>query len=986
LGREGKEEMLLRSRAVGKSLLANMLMAVLLLLPVLSLMSLTMPVYATTITRVEPTRGPVGTEIRVVGEIDTLNGYWTIFFDYDNDTIGEYNEVAKSGRCESNSKTVDTTFTLKNATCGSHGIILMDNFTKRNGTALFDVTTSYYISVDKSYIQEGETVKIITKVTGGEEGATYVANVTVVDPKGNEFRGTIDLKSITDAPGFHYNDILTYPSDFSSAHTDCVGTYNVYFNGTLASTSFRVGILDKEEYSRFETVNIKTSGWADDQYVNVTITDPTGKIVFTENSTSREWNWFIPYDAPLGKYTVEITNATGTLPDYKPDEQTFDVVGTGVLNVTQVSVFPDLAMRTGTVTLKFKVKYPDNTLYNGTTWEKLPVHVYYNDTHVTTIELSPESNYEPDTGNWNVTWIIPKCAKTGSGYKFQIDANSIEDKYGNKGPEKTWNSAEFSVDIAGLTIRSVEEPLGSYNRTLVATWTFNVTYPNGSLLTPEDLGSIEVKVGNGTHYIANLTYPDNISYSNGNWTVRWKIPKDASTTATYNFAIIEGGIKDKCGNCNPGLVNSEKFSVSPATLIVEAIYATPDPAFLESYVTIYFEAFYPEPFEVTTGSATITLIDPDGMTHNIAAIYDPNTGRFKAKYWLSNQAPTGNWTAELGVNSLDDNYGNRGPNATKTTTFIVKPEVALKDIWTWLTETLKPEVEAIENKLGTFAGTDTVASLLYDIKETVEGISLDLTPVLNAISDAKSAILSAISNLDEKLGTFAGTDTVASLLYEIKNTIGSLLGQILDGLDALEGKLDNLSSAVSGLLTTAHFDEVVSGIQGSLAKLGTFAGTDTVASLLYEIKDATLSIEDSLVGMEVNVGQILAKLGTFAGTDTVASLLYEIRGMLANITPARASSGSGTITFTASGSTTIYTGTKVGTVTVSISTSGIGYGESVRIRYYIDPTKPTLYIQKTVTANANTAGWTDTAAAWKVEINYTGTGTVNWAYSVIYPP
>ncbi len=104
---------------------------------------------------------------------------------------------------------------------------------------------------------------------------------------------------------------------------------------------------------------------------------------------------------------------------------------------------------------------------------------------------------------------------------------------------------------------------------------------------------------------------------------------------------------------------------------------------------------------------------------------------------------------------------------------------------------------------------------------------------------------------------------------------------------------------------------------------------------------------------------------------------------------AQATSGSGTTTFTASRSATLYEGTKVGTVTVSLRTTGIGYGERLVIRYYIDPTSPTIYIQKTVASNSNTLGWTDTAAAWKVEIYYTrrsGTDVVNWAYSIIYPP
>jgi hypothetical protein len=79
----------------------------------------------------------------------------------------------------------------------------------------------------------------------------------------------------------------------------------------------------------------------------------------------------------------------------------------------------------------------------------------------------------------------------------------------------------------------------------------------------------------------------------------------------------------------------------------------------------------------------------------------------------------------------------------------------------------------------------------------------------------------------------------------------------------------------------------------------------------------------------------------------------------------------------------------VGTVTVSLKTAGVGYGERLNIRYYTDPSNPTVYIEKTVVSGTNTAGWTDAAAAWKVEIAYawrSGTDIVYWGYSAVYPP
>jgi len=84
-----------------------------------------------------------------------------------------------------------------------------------------------------------------------------------------------------------------------------------------------------------------------------------------------------------------------------------------------------------------------------------------------------------------------------------------------------------------------------------------------------------------------------------------------------------------------------------------------------------------------------------------------------------------------------------------------------------------------------------------------------------------------------------------------------------------------------------------------------------------------------------------------------------------------------------------WVGERVGTVTVTIRTSGVGSSETLYIRYYLDPSDPSNVAVKVVTSGENTLGWTDTAAAWRVELFYTfssGVDTVYYAYSVIYPP
>jgi len=311
--------------------------------------------------------------------------------------------------------------------------------------------------------------------------------------------------------------------------------------------------------------------------------------------------------------------------------------------------------------------------------------------------------------------------------------------------------------------------------------------------------------------------------------------------------------------------------------------------------------------------------------------------------------------------------------------------------------------QAIEEKLDNIVipGLNEIKAMLKNEDYGLAALRSAINSLSSRVEEIAGAIMDKLSTIESKLGTFTGTDTVASLLYAIKGK--------LDSLPAFGDIVTKSWADLTGYIDSAKY-EIISAISGLNSKLGTFTGTDTVASLLYDIKGAVSSIEDSLVGVELNVGEILTKLdsetyglaaiknaisdlsrslGTFTGTDTVASLLYDIRSKLEGLTAAQAASGSGSRSFTSSGTVIIYQGSKVGTVTVSIKTAGVYSGEYLIVRYYIDPNNPNIYIEKTVTSGIDARGWTDTAAAWKVELAYTwksGTDVVYWSYSAIYPP
>jgi hypothetical protein len=143
---------------------------------------------------------------------------------------------------------------------------------------------------------------------------------------------------------------------------------------------------------------------------------------------------------------------------------------------------------------------------------------------------------------------------------------------------------------------------------------------------------------------------------------------------------------------------------------------------------------------------------------------------------------------------------------------VVAPTITLETIYDVLTT-------QVVGKLGMFSGSDTVASLLYHIKEAVDH--------LGAFGPGES-VKGMLDEIKAALGSFTGTDNVASLLYAIKDK--------LDKLDDIEAKLDDPSRWVSDADLSAAVSTITSAISEVSAKLGTFTGTDTVASLLYQIR------------------------------------------------------------------------------------------------------------------------------------------------------
>jgi hypothetical protein len=294
----------------------------------------------TTVTLIDPPNGPVGTEVRINGTIDTANGTYVLRWDERvNLTVG------KAAGYE-----VYTSFiapqTVGAPSPGREVLIeLIDNESGSIADATFGLYTEYHIesSVPPPPFQllEGQETDIMMNVTGGAENTVYVANITVRDPTDAVYWTTVSLANTTTTG---YGDATKrYPTDFDGdAHTGYVGIYHIAFNETLATANFTVGLTDRQEYVRRyfregieETgeVVIQGSGY-DSKVVTINLAYYGETSLIPVEGYPKEENasegvvihrWKIPHDATLVTYNITLTS---TITTEKPerDTQNFTVI------------------------------------------------------------------------------------------------------------------------------------------------------------------------------------------------------------------------------------------------------------------------------------------------------------------------------------------------------------------------------------------------------------------------------------------------------------------------------------------------------------------------------------------------------------------------------------------------------------------------------------------------------------------------------------
>ena len=123
-----------------------------------------------------------------------------------------------------------------------------------------------------------------------------------------------------------------------------------------------------------------------------------------------------------------------------------------------------------------------------------------------------------------------------------------------------------------------------------------------------------------------------------------------------------------------GFPDTEVFLIQPANMTITQLLIGQSSLQRSQTENFRFVATYPSNAQSRTGSATIRIIESDGVTeHDVTATYRTAQGLFEGTYQIPLSSNTGVWVASIDVGGYNDGYGNIGPSPSVIRGFAISP-------------------------------------------------------------------------------------------------------------------------------------------------------------------------------------------------------------------------------------------------------------------------------------------------------------------------
>jgi hypothetical protein len=412
--------------------------------------------------------GPVGQYVNVQGTINTRNGKYEVYF---GDTLVTSNTA--------DGFYVNANFSVPENLAGTYTIQLLDveedAYAEKDFTVTIEYSAEAVVPSSPAILQEGSSVTLNAKITGGVNSTTYFADITVMLPSPLNTNYSKQITLTTNSKGTAQVQ-LTFPdTSFQPAGsiTDYAGSYQVFFNKTqlLSTSSFLIGLTDKDTYHRGQSATIRAIGYQPNELSTIAVTyADTGAVITSVSATASSDGiinaaWVVPSDAKIGKYNIAITpqnNAKSI-----PDSQAVTVPG-----------YP-ITMRTvslaGSIVPQIVIKALDqvtNAVYNVTTATdgkaiisletgNHEISAYWNDVRVaqTTYSITGETAFDLtcELSNLKIT------VKNSDGFLMPfVDINISFQYTKTDGGGSQTGSASGQTDLSGTFVLNSTLPRITY--------------------------------------------------------------------------------------------------------------------------------------------------------------------------------------------------------------------------------------------------------------------------------------------------------------------------------------------------------------------------------------------------------------------------------------------------------------------------------------------------------------------------------------------
>jgi hypothetical protein len=376
-------------------------------------------------------------------------------------------------------------------------------------------------------------------VTGATPSLNYQFTWQVRDPNG----GTTSVnKQVNSVPATFVTSI-SYPADFGVSVT-LVGNYTLTVTqtspppSTVAGTAqFNVGLTDALEYARTSPLALAAQGYQSTENVSIAIRSgslsapgfPTSRLASSTGALSFTWT-SVPYNIPLGNYTVTLTGSKTTL-----DVQSF-TIDPANMTIPQLSISQSSVQRTQIENLRFSALYPNNAQARTGS-----ATIRITEADGTTVH-NVTATYKTTIGLFEASYRIPINSTTGA-WVASIDIRGFNDGYDNTGPQSSGVVRGFAVSPATLAI-VVTTSKGNYTNG-------NVVAIYASIVTPGGYNFTSGTVFATTLASSNLVgSPIQLSYdvTRGKWVGGYTV----NQTNTSGVWLIDVNATDQYSNFGTG--------------------------------------------------------------------------------------------------------------------------------------------------------------------------------------------------------------------------------------------------------------------------------------------------------------------------------------------------------------------------------------------------------------------------------------------------